>query len=195
MAFSNISELKTARINSVQYFIDANVWIYSLQGFDDLQRWQQRYFDFFYDIVESKRIPEPKIILTSLLLSEIINTYLKQIAIPDYKLLMGIPFSQEFKFKTDYRPTAHYEESFARIMDDIFSFRSSILFIDDKDIANENTLLKNNIGIFDYNDYLYYCLCKELNKKHKVIIVTNDGDFKVNDIEIITSNRELLALK
>jgi uncharacterized membrane protein YgaE (UPF0421/DUF939 family) len=127
-------------------------------------------------------------------LSEIVNTFIKQIAIPDYKYSAGIPDAKNLVFKKDYRPTDHYKKSFERMMDDILTFKASLLFIDDAKIANDNVLLNKNNGIFDYNDYLYYQICKELNQKQRVIIVTNDSDFQINDIEIVTMNRTLLAL-
>ena len=194
MSFSNISNLKVAPVQSALYFIDANAWIYSMQNFDNLDWWAKYYYDFFYEIIESKLSPKPQIILPSLLISEIINTYLRQIAIPDYRLINNIPAAKEIKFKRDYRPTDHYKKSFERLMDDIMSFKSSILFLDDSRIVNDATLLNKNTGIFDYNDYLYHCLCKELKKEHRVIIVTHDSDFQVNDIEIATMNKTLLSL-
>ena len=193
MGFNNIYNAKHVEIEPVLYFIDANAWIYTLQNDIDLDWWEKTYRDLFYDIIYSTLTPKPKIILSSLLLSEIINTYLKRIAVLEYRLVNNIPYSQEINFKKDYRPSLHYKQSFERIMHNIANFKSSILFVDDSKIANYATLINKDIGLFDYNDYLYYCLCKELNKTQKVIIVTNDSDFRVNDIDIVTMNKTLLS--
>ena len=190
----NIFNAKHTQVKSELYFIDSNVWIYALQNDDELDWWEKIYRDFFYDIIESTFIQKPKIILSSLLLSEIINTYLKKIAIVNYRKVNNIPNTKEINFKRDYRPTLHYKKSFEKIMNNISNLKSSILFVDDSKIANYTALINKNIGLFDYNDYLYYCLCKELNKTQKVIIVTNDSDFQVNDIEIVTMNKTLLTL-
>ena len=81
------------------------------------------------------------------------------------------------------------------MMDDIYSLRDSIEFISDKAIVDHNNfLLTNSIGNFDYNDYIYYSLCKELTLQKRIIMLTNDKDFKVQDFEIVTANRTLLAL-
>jgi hypothetical protein len=106
----------------------------------------------------------------------------------------NIPDANAINFKRDYRPADHYKKSFERLMDDIMSIKSSILFVDDSQIANGAILLNKKIGMFDYNDYLYYYFCKELNKKQRVIIITNDSDFQINDIEIVTMNKILLSL-
>lgn len=195
MPFRNITNLNRASVTSANYFVDANVWIYSLQNFDDLERWEAKYYHFFFDIIESTLDPQPKIILPTLLISEIVNTYLRKFAIPEYKLENGILDTIPFDFKRDYRPTQHYTDSFEKIMDDIQSLHASIRLLDDRMVANDQSILFNkSIGQFDYNDYLYYSLCKELNKSDRVIMLTNDGDFQVSDFEIITLNRTLLSL-
>lgn len=195
MPFPNITNLRRASVTSANYFVDANVWIYSLQKFEDLEHWENSYYQFFFDIVDSTLDPQPKIILPTLLISEIVNTYLRKFAIPEYKLENGIADTTPFEFKRDYRPTQHYTDSFEKIMDDIQSLHASIKFYDDRLVANDKSILLNkSIGQFDYNDYLYYSLCKELNKSERVIMLTNDGDFQVSDFEIITSNRTLLSL-
>ena len=193
MLFNNIYNVKSTPVLSALYFVDANVWIYVLQDYDTLKWWEKIYCDLFYDIISSQLTPKPKIILSSLLLSEIINTYLKRISILEYKLVNNIPHSKEINFKKDYRPTFHYVQSYEKIIYNISNFKSSILFVDDSKIINDEVLLNKNIWLFDYNDYLYYSLCKEINKTEKVIIVTNDSDFQVNDIEIVTMNKTLLA--
>lgn len=153
MSFTNISNLRSSIVESCSYFLDANIWIYSLQRFEDLANWQASYYNFFYDIVDSSLSPKPKIVLPSLLLSEIINTFLKQIALPEYRLLYSIPSNVVTNFKKDYRPTQHCKDSFERIMDDIVSIKSSIEFLNDSAIVNEAYLFDKNISDFDYNDY------------------------------------------
>lgn len=175
--------------------VDANVWIYSLQNWDDLTPWKDQYYQFFFDIIESKLDPKPRILMPTLLLSEIVNTYLRKFAIPEYRMDNAIPPAENIDFKKDYRPTQHYKDSYEKIMDDIGGLHSSIEYVDDGTIADHTTLCNKSIGIFDYNDYLYYSLCKELNKARRVVLLTNDSDFQIRDIEIITGNRTLLELR
>ena len=108
----NIIKLSHSRVESIKYFIDANVWIYAMQNQSSLKNWREnKYADFFFDIIDSNLDPQPKIILPSLLISEIINTYLRQIALSDYKRDSGIFSSDKFDFKRDYRSTQHYKDN------------------------------------------------------------------------------------
>jgi hypothetical protein len=191
MSAANIISLKKARVLSADYFIDANVWILSLFNFDELQHWEQEYVSFFYNVAESKLVPAPKILVPTLLLSEIINTYMKKVALPDYERVTGQVMQD---YKRDYKGTQHYNDSFSILMDNISGLSDAIRFVDDRSLVEQpQVLTQRSIGDFDYNDHLYYHLCKELNKTSRVVIVTCDRDFTVGDIELITSNPKLLG--
>lgn len=195
MPFANIQRLAYATVQSTNYFVDANVWIYSLQGDTTLQHWQQRYSDFFYDIIESTLDPKPKVVIPTMLFSEVLNTWLTNIAMPEYKIIQGIAPNVQFKFKRDYRPTQHYRDNYEKVCDDILSMKDSITFINDsKVVAHPPLYIAPIVDPFDFNDYLYYQICKEFQKDSPISIVTNDGDFQVNDIPIITANNTLLTL-
>jgi len=195
MPFPNIIKLdNTCHVQSQYYFIDANVWIYALQGDDLLKYWQKKYTNFFYDIIDSKLEPKPKILMPSLLFSEILNTFLKQIAFSEYKLLNNP--SSDFKYKPDYRNDEHYKDNYERVCDDINGYRESILFINDESLLSDPPLyLSPAVHPFDFNDFFYYQICKEFQKTNPITIVTNDCDFQTNDIPIITINRTLLTLQ
>jgi predicted nucleic acid-binding protein len=192
MAYSNIQKLRNCRVEPIKYFIDANVWIYSMQNFHTLERWQQGYANFFFEIIDSDLQPKPKIIVPSLLISEIINTYLKQIAFKDYKKENGI--TTNIDFKRDYRPTQHYKDSLEKVCDDLLSYKASIEFVnDDILIKNPDIMLNIPSTNFDYNDYFYYRLCQHVNSTQPLSMITNDGDFLVSDLNILTENRDLLS--
>jgi predicted nucleic acid-binding protein len=195
--FKNISCLTNhTQPSSVNYFVDANIWIYAMQDDSLLNRYELLYFNFFYKIIDSELTVKPKILLPVLLFSEIVNSYLRNIALPEYKAEQGIHNSVSFNFKKDYRFTSHYKNSYKKVCDDIMALRDSIIFISDNSIIDDPTsLLDSNIGEFDFNDYFYYQLCKEHQKENKIIILTNDGDFRFSDIPIITLNREILDLR
>lgn len=196
MPYSNITKLESkSEVISTNYFVDANVWLYALQGDDILSNWQLKYSEFFYKIIESELENRPKILMPTLLFSEIINTYLKQIAMPEYKQIEGIPAAAKFSYKGDYRNTAHYKDSYEKVCDDILGLKSSIVFIDDKSLLTEPPLFLNtDIGEFDLNDFLYYQICLAFQLEQPVILLTNDGDFRITDIPILTANSTLLAL-
>lgn len=195
MSFHNIQNISRSTVQSTNYFVDANVWIYSLQGDTTLQHWQQRYSDFFYDIIESSIDPKPKVIIPSLLFSEVLNTWLTNISLPEYKAINGISNNERFSFKRDYRPTLHYRENYEKICDDILSMKDSLTFINDSRIVSHPPLyIAPVVDPFDFNDYFYYKICQQFQTDNSLTILTNDSDFQINDIPIITANRHLLNL-
>lgn len=194
MPSANITKLARARVTSTNYFVDTNVWIYAIQGDGLLEPWQRHYSDFFYDIIDSHLDPLPKILMPTLLFSEILNTYLKQIALDEYKTINGIPKGTSLNFKNDYRPTQHYKESYEKVCDDIYGLRTSINFIGDQSVLTDPPLYLNPaIASFDFNDYFYYQICKEFQKSKSVTILTHDSDFRITDIPIVTANWTLLS--
>ena len=90
------------------------------------------------------------------MLSEIINTYLKQFAIPNFRAENDIQVTKEINFKRDYRPTLHYKQSLAKLIDNITSYQSSLIFVDETKIANQKTLFNKNLGLF-------YARCTKYN--------------------------------
>jgi predicted nucleic acid-binding protein len=197
MPFQNITRLThRTTIQSTYYFLDANVWIYALQSDDWMENWQHDYSEFFYDILDSELDDPPKILMPSILFSEILNTYLRRIAMPEYMTQEEIGPHDAFTFKKDYRPTQHYRDNYDQLCDDIKSYKVSIHFMDDSLIISNNPeFLNPAIDPFDFNDYFFYLLCREFQKNNPIVVVTNDGDFQVEDIPIITKNRDLLNLK
>lgn len=191
----NIIKLSHSRVEPIKYFIDANVWIYAMQNPNSLQYWENKYANFFFDIIDSDLDPQPKIILPSLLISEIINTYLRQVALKEYKKIVGASSVSPDYFKRDYRPTQHYKDNLEQICDDILGYKSSIDFVsDDLMVKNPDIILKVPSSNFDYNDYIYYCMCQDISATTSLAMITNDSDMDVSDIKILTENRTLLAL-
>lgn len=196
MSYSNIQNIKYASVTSNNYFVDAQIWIYALQGDSSLDWWQLQYVDFFYSIVDSTIEPKPKIVVPTILFSEILNTWIKGIALKEFQAGMSIEEIRNFNFKKQYRTTTHYKENFEKVCDDILSLKNSLIFINDFDlISNPPVYINTEIDPFDFNDYLYYLICKEYQKRDKISIVTNDSDFQISDIPIITNNRDLISLK
>jgi len=197
MKYNNIIKLKdNTPVKSCLYFLDAQIWVYATQSFNmSNENWQLRYVNFFQSIIDNDLVTKPKILLNSLLLSEIINTYMKQIAFVDYCKSLN-KSTNEVSYKKEYRKDPHYKTSFKYINDEIKSYRTIIEFVDDKHIVNQfPDFLKADILPFDLNDYYFYLTCKEYSKINELICITNDGDFLVNDINILTYNKELLQAK
>jgi hypothetical protein len=189
----NITRLTTATpVHNRMYFLDANVWIYALQYIitPSSNHWEQVYVDFFEDLINDTI--QPKILMPSVLFSEIVNTYIRQVALEDFKNTSGI---LNPNFKRDFRPTPEYLNAYHSILDDLNSYKSCIQFIDDSNILSPLPhFLSRAFTNIDFNDKYYYHLLKELSKNTAITIVTNDGDFHIEDIPILTVNRDLLAL-
>ena len=179
---------------STNYFLDANVWIYALQYLQSpsTKPWEQMYVDFFDDVINSTLNPNPKILMPSVLASEIINTYLRQVAFEDFK---RIPGNANASFKRDFRPTQACLLAYEQILDDLHSYRNSIKYISDAPIiSNSPSFLSATQLEVDFNDKFYSHLLLELQKNEPITIVTNDNDFAIENIHILTNNRQLLAL-
>ena len=196
------------------YFFDSNVWIAQLQSSINLinDPRLEPYLTFFEGIVNLHTITDskllkkircqPKIIVTSLLLSEIFNGYMRQIAMRVYYDIQATKdgakapqelkaFRSRFDFKKDYRKTDDYKEKLRRLKSDFLAFRSFIDFRDDRFVElDPQTLIREINQDSDFNDfYYYYSLAAE-----GVPIVTDDGDFIFQDIPIITNNPKLLKV-
>lgn len=205
MAFENIKDIKSVSVKAgYHYFLDANIWIYamnSIQLSNNADKGNPLYTNFFFKIIESELKPRPRIVLGSLLMSEIINTYLRKYAMPDYlyntykKKGLAVPLN--FDFKSNYRPTEHFRVNYKMILNEVKAYNESILIVDDAFTSMRPFQFgKNCLSTMDFNDYYYYLLACKLNKELKnFAFVTNDGDFGIKDFEIYTSSIALLDLK
>lgn len=223
--------MKTIDINYIDYksitkeyaciFIDANVWLLQLKKqIYTTTRYEpnhedkkfQKTTDFIEKILELNitNQPAPKIAITSLLLSELSNRYLRDIAMYNFfknkfekeELEKRQSEKQNFKeyyqkknFKKDYQKKEEDCEKQLIIFLEFFTQNESCfeLFDDNFSALGVSNIIKgiqeNNI---DFNDYYFYCIAK----KHKLPIVTNDGDFnKFLDIDIITQNQDVLITR
>lgn len=99
------------------YFFDANVWISGLLYYGSLsaQPHEKPYQDFVEAVVNLNSISEPKalkriknqpkIIIINLLLSEIINAYMRKVAMKAF--FGGGKTYISMNFKSDYRDNPH----------------------------------------------------------------------------------------
>lgn len=193
MAFQ-ISELtRNTQVSSITYFIDANVWLYAIQNNPQFNKFEKLYADFFDDIYNSTIDPPPKIIMTGILFSEIVNAYLKRVAMKDYINKFNKP--DDLDYKRDYRPTSHFLSAYQQIVDDIYSYQESFVYISDKPILIDEPAIKSISSNLDFNDHFYIHLCKNYIKAgNQLLFVTNDSDFIVEDLPILTCNKVLLTL-
>jgi hypothetical protein len=185
--------------NHPLYFLDANVWIAALKNnqYNNADHKEQKYIDFFDAIIQlnilstsvpKKKIKAPKIVMTSMLLSEIINAYLRNIAMP-----LFFNDNKHHDFKKEYREEIYsdYDKQLKFITTDIQAFNEYLLLIDDNFVnMGANDLLSSLDRKNDFNDLYYYKLFKDKG----IAIVTEDKDFCYDDIVIITNNESLKRL-
>lgn len=186
------------------YFFDANVWIAVLKSTARISHEyrEQPFIDFFEAVINLNTVTDPKllkkikyqpkIIVTSLLISEIINAYMRRVAMKIYFKNQGVDYLTK-SFKSDYRqnPSSDYESQLTNLITDFIAFKDYIELWDDE-LKNIDpfTILPGLNSDVDFNDYYYYY---HFSKKD-VPIVTIDGDFIFQDIDIITANPKLLSL-
>lgn len=184
------------------YFLDANVWIAVLKhtGSQALVGKEQQYVDFFEAVVayhslqpslQKKLKHVPKFVMTSLLLSEVINAYMRKVAMVAFFSARG-ESAKNYDFKTYYRPISDYATRLRSIITDIQAFADFIVFEDDQFLAVDPmdllSELSANPNQYDFND-LYF---GRIARLQDWALVTNDGDSLFDEVPIITAKESLL---
>lgn len=202
----NIHNIKNFTVmDREMYFLDSNAWVWYLMaeqfGDDILKKdWQKYYVEFVRGIVtlnsyiDKKAIKglkhQPKIVLTSLLISELTNVYLSLLMKDHIDSLETAKERNEYKFKK-FRDTLYYQEQHRYIISVFQEMSPFLYFLDDEfNALNPLELLANLTSKYDFNDFYYYSLLKNKN----ITVVTDDGDFKFEDIEIVTYRYDLINL-
>ncbi|PZO32362.1 MAG: hypothetical protein DCE86_07595, partial [Flavobacteriaceae bacterium] len=147
------------------------------------------YISFFEKILARNDI---KIVVPIILMSEIINRIIRDVYFLTFakKNNLEKPNIPLDYFKSVFRPSQEYIDSFNLIIDEFKSYSTHIEFINDglgSDISKES-IFENIDQHFDFNDNFYYQLALARNYK----IVTDDKDFWRENVMIITENETLL---
>ncbi len=166
------------------FIFDTNIWLYlfcPLGGYKALII--QKYENFLVKVIKANS----SIFLTSLILSEFINRYVRL----DFNIKNQIHPGQYPDFKKDYYTSQDFLNTIKTVQATIRQQMVKIAKnIDDKFSNYNMTDIMNDIDKVDFND-----LCiEELASISKCKIVTDDKDFKITSkgVEILTSNPKLL---
>lgn len=168
------------------YLFDANVWKYILLAPQNPASYEKVYIDFFDAVINlatnSKCKKKPSIHVNGLVLSEVYNALMKTY----FEAFNRISTPVTFK---EYRKTSDYNAHRISIKSDIQAYKP---YLDlSADLIHQPDIILGEMPAFsDYNDHYYYKIA--LTKGFS--IVTNDGDFRYPNIEIITYNNNLLSL-
>jgi hypothetical protein len=169
------------------FFFDTMVWLSILAPeFNKSNNRSDKYISFFDAVFNA---PKAKIALSSLSVSEITNTYFRTVAVRMFEKETGtqVPHNE---YKTKYRITDHFKNQYQIINDELLSRADSILYFE-HDLTEEDFAESLKYPRLDFNDYCYFKMCYN----YDINIVTDDSDFLVKGVPILTLNGRLIGEK
>ncbi|MCE6989021.1 hypothetical protein [Dyadobacter sp. CY323] len=176
------------------YLLDANVWIFLLGGTE--KSYQQSYIDFVGKIPRMNADGRSKIILPSCILSEVVNRMMKDVFMNEFARKFPTAIDPRFAskpnllYKHSYRAHRQYDEDFGMLLADMNAYGQHIVTVSDNFAGTSlNDIMDNPPTQLDFTDYTI----SKLAKDNQLVIVTDDGDFKGGDNDILTVNRGLLG--
>ncbi|MBA9078436.1 hypothetical protein [Rufibacter quisquiliarum] len=196
MSKFKIFDIRKSKPGNRLYFFDANVWLWILNPPLQPKYYEEAYLNFWRILIE-KTTDKKVAVVNTLLLSEILNRYLRiRFVVYKNELLESRKLDEKginkLDFKKDYRTTQDYQNSLESFKDDLAAYASYIEFNDSglEQIDSMQTLM-NITPDSDFNDTIYYNFCII----NQYAIVTHDGDFAFPDIPILTCNKSLLEFQ
>ena len=188
-----IYDIRTAKPQSgFCYLVDTNIWLAVLEPTFNKSEYKS-YLNFFNNIISNTVVQDAVIGIPCLLIAEILRRIINDIYYEEF-ILTHTPYPHESKrqhFKRVYRPSSEYTRDVEIVCATIRGYHSKIKFISDRlDEYSCKNLIKNIPSHLDINDYLY----SKIALQQGINIVTNDADFRVEDIHIYTTQQPLLQL-
>jgi hypothetical protein len=200
-----IRHLKDLRITPRPYFLDANVWLYFMQG-EFLSHdpygvvpYQKTYHHRYHTLVT--RLFEAdgaRIALPALIVSEVVNAFMKKFMMPTNLRMLGSSDREVMgaSLKHHYRDNkeSNYSEAMSFLVTQFLSFyeadKIEACDMNFKNKTNAYDVLSNfsKMNNTDFNDYCYYELCAD----RQWPMITDDSDFCFPVIEIYTYNEKML---
>jgi len=169
-----------------KYFFDTNIWLYFYCPVISISSYKKTIISKYDGFLKKAINNDTTIYVSSLVISEIINVWLKL----DFKILQRKRAIKN-NYKEHYRGSTHYHSA---VKDIKAVFNNQLLKISTPldDRATEISLsdVLSGLDKIDFNDCYYHHLAKLDN----LLIVTNDADFAELDtgISILTANQKLL---
>lgn len=159
-------------------FLDANIWLYLYGPPKPRSYWKPLYSRVFNRILRAKSL----IYIDVLVVSEFINAYarLKWRAHASH-----LAYFKDFRNSPDFKPVAQNIASRVKqIMKHCARIESGFTLLPVNDLLSDYTT-----GDSDFNDQVITELCKSKG----FTLITNDSDFKTQEIPILTANQSLLG--
>ncbi len=168
-------------ISQHKLFLDANIWFYIFgpqQAKYQRNRWMTIYSEVFKRILKGKS----QIYIDVLVVSEFINRYAK--VKYDVDAPSHITF-KDFRNSPSFKPIAQgIAADVKRVLKHCTRIKSGFEALDIGDLLNDYAT-----GNFDFNDQVITDICKN----NGFTLITNDSDFKTQQIPILTANQSLLG--
>jgi len=186
----NIRHLDNVGLQKRKYFFDANLWLKILKPPFKIPPRDQKYLNFFEKFKDN--INHPKIVVTALVLSEVINRYLRDVTFPKFYKKQNVENPDKSYYKTIYRPSPQFLLDYISLCEDIKTYQDFYELVDDgfgTDIKQKD-ILNYPPQSLDFNDNYYY----QIAKKRNYIIITDDKDFFVPEVEILSYNNQLIEM-
>jgi predicted nucleic acid-binding protein len=171
-----------------KYLLDANVWKFILSLPQNLTAEELVYVNFFDAIINLSSNPlckdKPSIYINGLIISEVYNAHMRS-----HWDAYNLTIANDIKFK-DYRSTEDFKKNLSNIKSD---FKAYLPYLEiGIDLVHSPDKILFEIPSFsDFNDHYYF----KIAQSNGFTIITNDGDFKYSDIDILTMRPQLLALR
>jgi hypothetical protein len=145
-----------------KYFFDSNSWIFFLKSqYYSSDPVGLLYASLFSQIItlntSAKKVKvKPKIVVTSLLLTEVVNAYMRRIAMKEFCASTNINYDPG-KFKEDYRdkPGTDYKKQLKRFINDFNSFKDYTILQDDDFVNMDPYSILEGLHNYntDFNDF------------------------------------------
>lgn len=185
----DIKHLDNAKLQQKLYLFDSNLWIKIIKPQFHANARTQKYLDFFKKFLKDNA--NPKIALPALVLSEVINRIMREVAYTKFLTSKGLK-KQDVDpgyYKTTYRKDPHFNTQYQIILDEIRLYHNKYELVNDElgKLLKTNHIITTPASGLDYNDHFYH----QLAKKKGYSIITDDIDFFVEDVEILTYNNDL----
>lgn len=162
------------------FLIDANIWLYvSAPPFANIRGETLQYSAVLKDLLKSKA----NIYISSTILSEYLNRYIR------------IEFNAHHKNKYEnfkaFRKSAEFLAVGAKAAGEAKDIAKICVSKDDNfsSCGINDVLCDFESGVNDFNDGVILHFCRT----HDCKLITHDGDFTVGGIDVLTSNKKLLA--
>lgn len=161
-----------------ELFLDANVWLFVYGP----QRPRDARVTTYSEALKKILLAQCRIYIDVLIVSEFINTYARL-----KWEVMGKPHTRfkEFRKSNDFKPIAKdIAADVGRVLKHCKRIENGFEALDIDGLIDEYA-----DGDSDFNDQVIVALCKNKGLK----LVTDDGDFCIQDIPVVTANKRLLV--